>query len=714
MCHRNYSHSNYYFFQLPTEVQAKVRTYVAQKKRTNDAPPDIKSITVPISTFPPTAMVYNVTKPALDKLSDDDSDESKPPVDVVSAAIMAKVLEDREKERIFSKHCDTCTCHRSILMVDAETQMNAQDVFSCNECAMKYAQNIEKYSDNSKNTEKTCQNKESQNSMLHVAYHEVNENISNNKMQYQSNCTKTTSGQHLCTKDKFLSRNGKVVESVKEDGRVNVNTKASLNKKNLLCRSDLQIQSVLQNQSANTTKQTMPQKIGNTYINSKINSDKGKLVKPYKKCESQIDSTFNPNHWNKLEKKSSSHSHIVPENSNSYFDGKEQSPIDIINDRLWKNEWTKLKSQVNKKDSKNIGKVCSDIEIDIINDRVWKNNKSTEEIHLPTQLTLIEVKNIDNNSNQNDSGQMEVATSPSFSSDSIVISTSDPSSSSSDVVQSLSGLNLHNVGNSKPNSQNRITGPRNCLVRVTPGSKNILLDNAGHYKTVLYTSGCNKPNTALVHSKRLSRSGSERSISTSSEESSPILLHDNNQLQRVAEWVQSSVHMDNSVSNYTKLKPNENITNKRPLMYLTESQTKSKLFEDARRLHENTEENKCEDLVVNVHDPGEGNLNNDVNNFSSNVNNVEPEKEKDLISFDVPNEEEKDVPKPPNKTDITDFDYEVKITKEMQETYLKLAASLNHVTLNLPSTDDADLTIEKYRKDHKKLQRSLEKAGSKM
>ncbi|XP_076623093.1 uncharacterized protein LOC143342763 isoform X1 [Colletes latitarsis] len=698
---------------LPTEVQAKVRTYVAQKKRTNDAPPDVKSITVPISTFPPTAMVYNVTKPALDKLSDDDSDDSKPPVDVVSAAIMAKVLEDREKERIFSKHCDTCTCHRSILMVDAETQTNVQDVFSCNDCALKYAQNVEKYSDNMKNTDTTCQNKESQHSMLHITYHEVNENVSNNKMQYQSNCTKTTSSHNLCTKDKFVSRNGNVVESVKEDGRVNPNTKASLNKKNSLRRSDLQIQSVFQNQSANATKQIMPQKISNMCTNNKMNSDKGKQVKPYKKCESQIDSTFNSSHWKNLEKKSSSHSHIVPENSNSYFDGKEQSPIDIINDRLWKNEWTKLKSQTNK-DSKNINKVYSDIEIDIINDRVWKNDKSTEEIHLPAQLTLIEVKNIDNNSNQNDPRQMEVATSPSFSSDSIVISTSDPSSSSSDVVQSLSGTNLHNVVNSKPSNQNRITGPRNCLVRVTPGSKNILLDNAGHYKTVLYTSGSNKQSTGLIQSKELSRSGSERSISTSSEESSPILLHDNNQLQRVAEWVQSSVHMDNSVSGYTKLKPNENITNKRSLLYSNESQTKSKPFEDAARLHENTQEKKCENLVVNVHDLDEENLNNDVNNFSANVNNVEPDKEKDLISFDISNEEEKDVSKASNKMDNADFNYEVKITKEMEETYLKLAASLDHATLNLPRTDSADLTIEKYRKDHKRLQRSLEKAGSKM
>lgn len=697
---------------LPSEVQAKVRTYIAQKKHSNDtAPADMKSITVPISTFPPTAMVYNVTKPVVENNSDDDTDESKPPVDVVSAAIMAKVLEDREKERVFGKHCDTCTCHRSILMVDAETQTNMPNVFSCNECTMKYAQNIEKHSDNLKNIDKSCQNKGSQNSLVHVVYHEGNESVSS-KVHYQNNCTKISNHQQLSTRDKFLSRNAKIIDSLKEDGRVNVNTKVNFNKKNSIRRSDPQHQSVFQNQNENTIKQMITHKTGDTCVNGKINIDKGKQTKLNKKCELQIDGKFSSNCWNKLDKESSSCSHIVPENCKNYFDRKEPSQIDIINDRLWKNEWTKLKSQNKRKESKD--KVNSDIEIDIINDRIWKNDRSAQETHHPTQLTLIEVKNIDSVTQQNDSGQVEVATSPSFSSDSIVISTSDPSSSSSDVAQ-LTGLRLHNVSNLKSNTQNRITGPRNCLVRVTPGSNNILLDNAGHYKTVLYTNGNNKPNTALVHSKKLSRSGSERTISTSSEESTPMLLHDNNQLQRVAEWVQCSVHMDNSGSNYTELEPNENIMDKSlSLAYLDESHTKCKSIENNRELYENSLDNKCKDLVMNVQEFDEGNLNNDVNNFSLAVNNSDIEKEKDLISFDVPTEEEKVLPKISKKANPVDFDYEVKITKEMEETYLKLAASLDPVALSLSSTDNADLTIEKYRKDHKRFQRSYDKTGSKV
>lgn len=688
---------------LPSEVQAKVRTYIAQKKHSNDvSPPDVKSITVPISTFPPTAMVYNVTKPTVDK-DEDDLDESKPPVDIVSAAIMAKVLEDREKERIYGKHCDTCTCHRSILMIDAETQTGVPDVFSCNECTMKRAQGVQKHSDNLKNFEKNCQNKESQNATLHVAYHELNENIAC-KEKLHNSCTRYGNHQQLSVKDKFINRNGKIVDNLKEDSRASVNMKT--NKKNLIRRNDSQFENTFPNQHENMAKQTVPQK-GTDVFNSKINSDKGKQMKLNKKCELQLDSR-NTNSWNKSEKKSSNCGHLVFENSKYYIGGREQSHIDIINDRLWKNEWTKLKSQVNTKEGKE--KINSDIEIDVINDRIWKNDRSAQEKRHPAQLTLIEVKNIDSVTSQNDSGQMEVATSPSFSSDSIVISTSDPSSSSSDVVQS-SGMRLHSAVNSKPNTQNRISGPRNCLVRVTPGSKNILLDNAGHYKTVLYTSGNSKPNTALVHSKKLSRSGSDKSISTSSEESTPMLMHDNNQLQRVAEWVQSSVHMDNSGTNYADIKPNENLKDKSSsLIYLDDSQTKSKSNENNRAFSDSPK-SKCK-TDQELEESGR-NLSNDVNNFSLAVNNAESEKEKDLISFDVPLEEQKVLPKFSKKIDNV-FEYDVKITKEMEETYLKLAASLDPIALSLSSTDNADLTIEKYRKDHKRLQKSHDKTGSKM
>lgn len=52
--------------QLPPELQAKVRSYIASKQRKladgngNQTKADVKTIKVPIPTFPPTAMVYSL------------------------------------------------------------------------------------------------------------------------------------------------------------------------------------------------------------------------------------------------------------------------------------------------------------------------------------------------------------------------------------------------------------------------------------------------------------------------------------------------------------------------------------------------------------------------------------------------------------------------------------------------------------------------------
>ncbi|KAG7201746.1 hypothetical protein KM043_004468 [Ampulex compressa] len=706
---------------LPLEVQAKVRTYVAQKRRSSDVtPPDVKSITVPISTFPPTAMVYNITKPTTEKNSDDDTDDAKPPVDVVSAAIMAKVLEDREKERIFAKHCDTCTCHRSILMVDAETQTNILDASFYNECSTNCTQSIEKHTDNVSDIDNSCQGKDNHYSMTHTIYHEVNENALNNgKTQYynSSNYRKSTNYQHVHTRDKFVARKGRNLESSKEDGCVNVSLRANLNKKNGAHRTDSQVQGIFQNQNETMNKQGTFQKANDCI--GRIHSDKSKPARINKRYDFQSDNKCSTNNCNKLEKKSS-YNRVISDDSKNFFVHKEQSHIDIVNDRLWKNEWAKLKSDVVPKDSKIKDKVNSDVEIDVINDRIWRNDRSVQERKASTQLTVIEVKSIDNTMTQNDSGQTEIATSPSFSSDSMVISTSDPSSSSSDVVHPISGAQLsHNVSNLKSSGQNRISGPRNCLVRVTPGSKNILLDNAGHYKTVLYTSGNSKPNTALVHTKKLSRSGSERSTSASSDDNSPVLVHDNNQLQRVAEWVQSSVCIENSTSsNYNKLQTADSTTKKKSsLMYINESQIKCKAVDRSIDLSGDNHEIKHEKSAPVSVDLREKNFDNDVNTLclSGDVNYTDQEKEKDLITFDVPNEDD-ELLKNSNKVESADFNYEVNITKEMEETYLKLAASLDPVTLSLSTADNTDITIEKYRKDHRKLhlQRSQDKAGSKI
>ncbi|XP_042229699.1 uncharacterized protein LOC121871450 isoform X1 [Homarus americanus] len=86
---------------LPSDVQKKAKSRLAREPRDNPKP-EMKVIKVPIPTFPPTAMVYSVNKYA-------EEDEKEEPVDAVSAAIMAAVLEERQRERA-KRHCSTCSC----------------------------------------------------------------------------------------------------------------------------------------------------------------------------------------------------------------------------------------------------------------------------------------------------------------------------------------------------------------------------------------------------------------------------------------------------------------------------------------------------------------------------------------------------------------------------------------------------------------------------
>lgn len=690
-------------------MQAKVRTYVAQKRCSAEvAQPDVKSITVPISTFPPTAMVYNITKPTVEKHSDDDdSDDCKPPVDVVSAAIMAKVLEDREKERIFAKHCDTCTCHRSILMVDAETQTCVPGASTSPDQGHGYQRNVvsKQQTPEQLNGEKHQSTDKFQPSsaISHTIFYEINENVANvgDKIRHHrvnGDCTKYAASP--CIKDKFIVRSGRNAQDCTT--QENCATKASLNKRN----------------SSHDSKRSPSFSRLNDL--NRINVDKAKPLRTSnKKCDSPtVDDRSTARYWKNegspFDHFSNGDGAIRAENRLS---NKERTHIDIINDRLWKNEWTKWKSELNARDSKY--KANSGVALDIINDRDWKNDRSDrQETRNATQFTLIEVKSPDNSASHHDSSQTEVATSPSFSSDSMAISSSDPSSSCSDVAQPLIGgaAVFNSVNCSGSSGQSRVTGPRNCLVRVTPGSKNILLDNAGHYKTVLYSSASGKTNTALVHAKKTSRANSERSTSTSSEDNSPLLLQDN-QLQRVAEWVQSSLCVDDSAthdSDKTKKQRGESA--------VSDVRSSSSVYPNSLPKYETSSEERDGGLPRNVRDAPkksktvvqsnteEEAVNNGPSNISllSEVERVEAlDKSEDLITFEVL-DEQKDSCK-------TNLDYEVKITKEMEETYLKLAASLDSVTLSLSSPNDAELTIEKYRKDHKRLhvQKVQDKAGSK-
>ena len=601
-------------------------------------------------------MVYSITKASIEKHSDDDdddeSDDSKPPVDIVSAAIMAKVLEDRERERIFAKHCNTCSCHRTILMVDSETQT------SLDVCRG------------------SCDSTELSNDLERSVYDLINvtQNDNHSRINNSSNV------------------NAKIYYGTVNNSRQTGIVAASQNHKS--------------SQIINNDRLTM----------SKPNiKHKPKQSRLSKRIEPDTTRTSRGNYnWTKYDLTANNcvDDNAMQQNgaSATAADEKEKKPIDIINDIIWKSEWSK--SQGNAMASGEITndnrkKRESETQIDVvINERAWKKETCATNEN-KRQMTLIQVASAVP-SLPKDCQQSETAVSPSFStaSDSVVISTSNKSSSSSDALHTMNDntpIRMHNNNtqsnnnnNNKNNENNnsksickeRTTGPRNCFMRLTPGSKNILLDNVGHYQTVLYTSGGNRPNTALVHIAKSTRSA--RSMSTSSEENSPLVTttNDSTQLQRVAEWVQSSV-----VPTKTPIATVEKSINGGDGDGDDDTLVKIDIDDSVASLQE---------IVVEQHisekspeNPfGDGVAHSSFSNKNQQISqNVIPE---DLITFETPGTDDK-------VTTVQNTNYEVKITKEMEEIYLKLAASLDPVSLKLSTSSNTDLTIEKYRKDHRRI-----------
>ncbi|XP_015594510.1 putative uncharacterized protein DDB_G0282133 isoform X2 [Cephus cinctus] len=568
---------------LPLEVQAKVRTYVAQKRRSSEVTaPDVKSITVPISTFPPTAMVYNVAKANIDKDSDEDndSDESKSPVDLVSASIMAKVLKDRERERVLAKHCDTCSCHKSILTADSAVQTtDSSDICICKKWRMKDVCNVQTATGMNDNVGRTVESKDNfiKYDRTSLKNYERSDNFTRQPIfqETNDNTVNNSKGNVLCNNNEnikhsnFQCVNEKVGTKHKMNNITNIKSRGHGNQINSACQHtgsntkeststklSIRHQNSCKNQN-DTNEQAPSQAVGNQPGLNKTRQ----LKLLAKKVDAQVGLKPKDSNWSKIGKNNWQQSIDVDTNNsdNNLMRKEELSRINMINDRLWKNEWwMKSKNKVGSFSTtmpERPLRTNHETQIDVINDRVWKNDSSRGHSGKPFQVTSIEVMNaIDyTGTNQNDLRQTVKAASPSFSSDSIVISTSDPPSSSSAPICSGNEKQSHCSNNLDSNCQDRrVTGPRNCLVRVTPGSKNILLDNAGHFHTVLYTSSSNRPNTALVHTGKSVRSA--RSASTSSEENSPILPQDNEQLQRVAEWVRSFAPVENSLSNYNTSK----------------------------------------------------------------------------------------------------------------------------------------------------------------
>ncbi|XP_014216883.1 myb-like protein D [Copidosoma floridanum] len=565
---------------LPPEVQVKVRAYISQKGPNNNEVPntELRSITVPISTFPPTAMVYNIAKPVTTKLDFSSDDDSKSPVDIVSAAIMAKILEEREKDRIFARHCNTCSCHRSILKVDTEsqTEMSEGAITSTKDYSKKCDSNELK---NPKNGSKDASKLESR-------------DISSNKGRAQSSDVNVRYGSRESACTNSFSING-------DNSRAVTNHKSEENNQINL-------------RNTNKLRNGLPRE-GKASEKQKILDDQAKL--------------------------------------------------DLINQRLWKNSArTSAQALPPTKESP--------VQLDVINERTWRyssnnSSKTPEKPIEPARLTVIEVRSSDDLTNQSEKVQMEITTSPSLSNDSMIISSSDPSSLSSDVAVNHNNHQTAHSNNSSSDKKERpLSGPRNCLMRVTPGSKNVLLDNVGAYQTVLYTSG-SRPSTALVHvPKSSSRSG--RSASMSSEE------NDNTHLQRVAQWVDTLSHNSNST--------NDTNHNNNQLPDASSMLSSSDSAQDP--------------LLLNPRPVEPRKPNN------APISQEEVEEQRDLMSFEGFSDDE-------HTKFALNNDKQDNITKQIEETYMKLAADLGPAPVVRQDYTQIDMmTIEEYRREQKRLQKS--------
>ncbi|XP_011494332.1 PREDICTED: uncharacterized protein LOC105359422 [Ceratosolen solmsi marchali] len=436
---------------LPSEVQAKVRTYVTQKNHISEIPnTDIKSITVPISTFPPTAMVYNVAKPIMDKQDINNDDNEKSPIDMVSAAIMAKVLEDREKERIFARHCNTCTCHRNVLKVDNESQTTqAQD-------------------ENIKDMNLNCSKGYSLYNNLNVKH------------------------------DTYHCSSGTVESTLHMD---NENFKIS-------CR----------NSTNDNTYLNFTNSHKNRSITNEVNiQDKSKSINEVARMEIQSS-------LNNYEK--------------SISEAKLAKEMENFDELLWKSNWINSKGLQNTNES--------ETKLDVINEK-------------SPPLSVSDVKN-SNYLIKNEKMQPESTSSPSFGDSEHyqpVFYTSKCNRPSTALVH-VAKSSRSDRSTSISNDENASCTLHKSAQMQPESTSSPSFGDSEHHRSVLYTSGYNRHSTALVHVAKSSRS--DRSTSISNDENASCTLHENVQMQRVAEWINtittdSSQLENNSLSSEIEHQP---------------------------------------------------------------------------------------------------------------------------------------------------------------
>ncbi|XP_054718957.1 uncharacterized protein LOC129228307 [Uloborus diversus] len=137
------------FNSLPADFQAKVKRHLVRPQKDirasssslllEQCPPDVKTIKVSVPTLPPAAMVYSVNKSSMSSTPNSlptpattTNEETTP--DHVSAAIIAKVLEERSLERktaITMKKQKSAEESKEFILRNVGTQTDYQRLATC-------------------------------------------------------------------------------------------------------------------------------------------------------------------------------------------------------------------------------------------------------------------------------------------------------------------------------------------------------------------------------------------------------------------------------------------------------------------------------------------------------------------------------------------------------------------------------------------------------
>ncbi|PNF37410.1 hypothetical protein B7P43_G16014 [Cryptotermes secundus] len=457
-----------YVLQLPADLQQKVRTYVSSKRRQSDGnsgnntvgKPEPKIIKVPIPTFPPTAMVYSINKVPADKNeeSDEKSSSSKPPVDIVSAAIMAKVLEERERERLNTKHCDTCTCPRQGL-VDCSTQATpvTDQSILCVRCAA------------SVRCDSGVVDTSNRASQGLVRYVDVvatrNGEVANRNI---------TSGGNQKSDSIFLLGTA----SNDQTPCVNISENTAKGLKQEICDES-------QNRDSDS-------KMPSSSRRSESNKNSKSSNKNSESCR-QIDSTCTKGIINK-------ETTLVSKNGKSFVRSV---------------ELPKSNSDISKQDAEGMERDCC--QIPSTDGAELPSNRGTREIYGNGTCHLNRVSKFHIRGSETYPVRMKNQEGRTYLSDVANVenkSVSDAAWAKHSSEKPTVGAASKTILN-KPKNAETVVGPRHCSLRLQAGSSNILLDNATSYAPVLYTSrhnggGGDVSSTVLVHTPR-SRSASASS-----------------------------------------------------------------------------------------------------------------------------------------------------------------------------------------------------------